>query len=110
MKIALITDQHWGARADSIAMISYFKKFYDEIFFPYLKEHEITYVIDCGDSVDRRKYINFLTLQYVKEFFYDRLENMDIKLDMIVGNHSTYYKNSNDINSCNLLFSRYKNV
>ena len=37
----------------------FFHKFYNEIFFPYLKEHNIKTLIHLGDVVDRRKFINF---------------------------------------------------
>ena len=38
MKVAIITDQHFGARKGSKFLHEYFKKFYDEVFFPYLEE------------------------------------------------------------------------
>ena len=38
MKIALINDTHFGARNDSQAFMDYFRKFYEEIFFPTLEE------------------------------------------------------------------------
>ena len=37
----------------------------------YLKENNITTVIDLGDTFDRRKYVNFHTLQQVKKFYFD---------------------------------------
>ena len=36
MKIALITDTHFGARNDSQIFTEHFMKFYDKIFFPFL--------------------------------------------------------------------------
>ena len=36
MKIALVTDTHFGARSDSQPFDAFFKKFYSEIFFPEL--------------------------------------------------------------------------
>ena len=41
MKVAIITDQHFGARKGSKFLHEYFKKFYDDVFFPYLKKHKI---------------------------------------------------------------------
>ena len=59
MKIALLNDTHFGARNDSLIFDDFFHKFYNEIFFPYLKEHNIKTLIHLGDVVDRRKFINF---------------------------------------------------
>ena len=59
MKIALLNDTHFGARNDSNIFDEYFYKFYDNVFFPYLKENNIKTLIHLGDIVDRRKYINY---------------------------------------------------
>ena len=59
MKIALITDLHFGARNDNQGFANYFQRFYSQIFFPYLKEHNIDTVVDLGDTFDRRKFISF---------------------------------------------------
>ena len=72
-KIALITDQHFGGKQDSQYFSDYIEKFYTNQFFPYLAENNITTVIDLGDTFDRRKYVNFNTLQQVKKFYFDVL-------------------------------------
>ena len=72
MKIALLTDTHFGARNDSPAFSKYFFKFYDEVFFPYLKENEITTILHAGDFMDRRKYVNYNILNQVRRRFVDR--------------------------------------
>ena len=59
MKIAIITDQHFGARKNSKLFHDYFLEFYDKIFFPKLEELGITCVIDMGDTFDNRTGINF---------------------------------------------------
>jgi len=99
MKIALIADTHWGARNDSPAFINYFNKFYDEVFFPYLQENNIKTLIHLGDVVDRRKFINHNTAYNFKLKFWNRLEELNINTHIIIGNHDTYYKNTNEVNA-----------
>ena len=59
MKVAIITDQHFGARKSSKNLHEYFKKFYDDIFFPTIEKEGITTVVDMGDTFDTRKGIDF---------------------------------------------------
>jgi predicted phosphodiesterase len=99
MKIALINDTHWGARNDSPAFIDYFNRFYDEIFFPYLQENNINTIVHLGDVVDRRKFINHNTAHNFKLKFWDKIDLLKIDTHVIIGNHDTYYKNTNEINA-----------
>lgn len=99
MKIALITDTHWGVRNDNVAFLDNSKKFLDNTFFPYLDEHNIRTVIHLGDIVDRRKYININTARRLREDFLEPLANRDIDFHLIIGNHDTYFKNTNETNS-----------
>ena len=110
MKIAIITDQHFGCRKNSKLFHDYFLKFYNDIFFPYLEEHGITTVIDMGDTFDSRKGIDFSSLAWAKDNYYDRLKSMGIHVHTIVGNHTAYYKNTNDVNAVDLLLREYDNV
>lgn len=109
MKLALLGDTHFGARNDSPAFHKLFARFYDEVFFPYLEKENILHVIQLGDVFDRRKYINFQTLKSSREYFFDRL-NRDYTSWLFVGNHDTYYKNTNDVNSPELLLGEYHNI
>ena len=99
MKIALINDTHWGARNDSPAFIDYFNRFYNEIFFPYLQQNNINTIIHLGDVVDRRKFINHNTAHNFKLNFWDKIDLLNIDTHVIIGNHDTYYKNTNEINA-----------
>ncbi len=110
MKIAIITDQHFGARKNSKLFHDYFLKFYNNIFFPTLEKEGITTVIDMGDTFDIRKSIDFGALRWAKDNYFDRLESMGITLHSIVGNHTAYYKNTNDVNAVDLLLREYDNV
>ncbi len=108
MKIAVITDQHFGARKNSKLFHDFFLKFYNDVFFPTLKKEKITTIIDMGDTFDSRKGIDFSTLSWAKNNYYDRLK--DYKIYTIVGNHTAYYKNTNNINSIDVLLREYNNV
>ena len=99
MKIALLNDTHFGARNDSPAFIKYMNKFYDELFFPYLKENDIDTLVHLGDVVDRRKFINHNTAYNFKKHFWNKLDDMNIDTHVILGNHDTYYKNTNEVNA-----------
>ncbi len=110
MKVAIITDQHFGARKGSKYLHDYFKKFYEELFFPYLEENNIKVVIDMGDTFDNRRNIDLWSLEWAKENYYNKLRDLGITVHTIVGNHTAYYKNTNTVNSVNLLLSEYKNV
>ena len=110
MKVAIITDQHFGARNDSIAFLDFFEKFYEHTFFPTLDANNITTVLVLGDTFDRRKYVNFYALDRAKKMFFDKLEERGIRVHMLAGNHDTYYKNTNEVNSPDLLLVEYGNI
>ena len=105
MKIALLNDSHWGARGDSQIFLDYFMSFFEKVFFPYLKEHNITTIIHAGDFMDRRKFVNFNVLNQVRDRFLSRVSDNKIKMYCILGNHDVYYRNTNRVNSLQELFS-----
>lgn len=107
MKVAVLGDTHFGARNDNQAFHDYFEKFYRDVFFPYLRANGIKQIIQLGDLFDRRKYVNFYTLKRSREYFFDKLVEYDIKMDVFVGNHDTYFKNTNEVNSPELLLQDY---
>jgi len=57
-----------------------------------------------GDLLDRRKYVNFNTLSQVKKRFFTPMHEAGIQVHCIPGNHDTYWKNTNDLNSLRELF------
>ena len=110
MKVAIITDQHFGARNDSVQCLDYYEKFYSTVFFPKLEEAEVKHILILGDTFDRRKFINFNTLARAKKMFFDKAYDAGILITMIAGNHDTYYKNTNEVNSPELTLSSYDNI
>lgn len=105
MKIALITDTHWGFKNDSQEILEYFEKFYRDQFWPVIRDRNIKQIIHLGDIVDRRKYINYVTLNAFKTDFISMLFSTGANLLVLVGNHDVPYRNTNSINAMNQLFS-----
>ena len=110
MRIGLISDTHFGARKNSKLFQDYFEEFYKNVFFPTLDKEGITTVCHLGDCFDSRKGVDFSALSWAKSVFFDPLRERGISLHLIVGNHDAYYKNSNKINSIDLLLREYDNV
>ena len=110
MKIAILNDTHAGVRGDMLEMSKYAGRFYEEVFFPYLDEHDIKHIIHLGDYFDRRKYINFSTLKADKKHFIEPMLERGITMDLILGNHDVYYKNTNDVNAPELLLFESDNI
>lgn len=110
MKIALLTDTHWGARGDNQNIISHFADFYNNVFFPTCESRGVTHIIHLGDVVDRRKYINFYTSYAMNEYFIAPLCDKKMTMDIIVGNHDTFFKDTNSLNSPKELFKKHDNI
>ena len=85
-----------------------FLKFYEDVFFPTLEKEGIDTIVDMGDTFDNRHGVNFSSLSWAKNNYYDRLR--DYTIHTIIGNHTAYYKNTNKINSIYLLLREYDNV
>ena len=110
MKIAILNDTHFGVRNDSEAFRNYQLKFYNEIFFPYLEKHNIKTLVHLGDVVDRRKFINFQTATIFRKQFWDRLYKQQIDTHIIIGNHDTYFKNTNEVNAIDNLYTSFDGI
>ena len=110
MKICILGDTHFGARGDSLDFHTYFKRFYDEVFFPYLLKYRVNTIFQLGDLFDRRKFINFNSLYQAKKYFFDVCQQHKIEVYALVGNHDIAYKNTLEVNSPSLLLRDYENV
>ncbi len=110
MKVAIITDTHFGARKSSQVFHEFFQKFYDDVFFPTLEERDIKACIHMGDAFDNRKNIDFWALNWARKNVYDKFKKLGVKVYQLVGNHDVYYKNTNEINSIESLLEDYDNI
>ena len=94
MKIALLNDTHCGVRNNNQMFAEYQGRFYREVFFPYLDEHNIKNIIHLGDYFDRRRDVNFYSLHKNHEHFIQPMVERGITMDLIVGNHDIYFKST----------------
>ena len=107
MKVALITDTHFGGKNDNVSFASFQAEFYERTFFPICRREKIDACIHLGDAFDRRRYTNYHSLKLAKEMFFNPMQELGVDLHMLLGNHDCYFKNNNDINAVNLTLGEY---
>ena len=110
MNILMISDQHFGVRNDNQVFIDKYRQFYSTVVLPFIKKNCIKHVICLGDTFDRRKSINFHSLDAAKEMWFDPLKENGVHMWMLIGNHDIYYKNTLKINAPSHLLSGYDNI
>lgn len=109
MKVCVLGDTHFGCRNDLQLFHDHFEKYYQWMF-EKLEQEGVTHIVQLGDLWDRRKYINFNTLNRARQYFFDQLQARGIQLDTLVGNHDIYWRESVEVNSSDLLLKDYTNV
>lgn len=110
MRCAILGDTHFSTRQGSKVFSDFFEKFFENTFFPYLIENNIDTVIQLGDLFCHRRYINFNGFSDSKRFFFDKLQEHNIQLYVLVGNHDSVYKDTISLNSPDLLLNEYNNI
>jgi DNA repair exonuclease SbcCD nuclease subunit len=109
VRIAILTDNHWGIRNDSNIFAENQIKFFEEVFFPYLKENGIKRILHLGDFYDNRKQVAVKTIHKARKHFLNKLRWEGIHMDIIPGNHDIVYKNTLTPNSLKELLGHYMN-
>ena len=109
MKIAILNDTHCGIRNSSEIFLDNSEKFYTEVFFPECEKQGIKHILHLGDYYDHRKFVNFKALNHNRRVFLDRLRKRGMTMDIIPGNHDTYYKNTNELNGLKECLGHYMN-
>ena len=93
----VIGDLHIGARNNSEVFLNFMEKFFNEELFPYILKNNVTTVIQLGDTLDKRKSIDFTVSDFLIKNWLMWFNSHKVQLYSIVGNHDTYYKNTNEI-------------
>ena len=109
MKIAILNDTHCGIRNSSEVFLDNAAIFYKEVFFPECERQGIDQIVHLGDFYDNRKFINFKAMNHVRKHFLQELRTRGMKMDIIPGNHDTYFKNTNELNSLKECLGHYMN-
>ena len=109
MKIAILNDTHCGIRNSSEVFLDNAEKFYNDVFFPECEKQGIKHILHLGDYYDHRKFVNFKALNNNRRIFLDRLRKRRMTMDIIPGNHDTYYKNTNELNGLKECLGHYMN-
>src|SRR5574343_969484 len=105
--IAILTDIHIGLRNSNKFFHDRLFEFLENTFLAYIKEHQIKHLLILGDTFDKRKNIDFATLHDARKRFFDVLLELGVDVKIIYGNHDVYHKNTNEVNSIDLLVQDY---
>ena len=98
MKYVLLTDTHLGVRADAEHLAKMQMRFYREQLVPFMLERKICTILHAGDFFDKRQFITLKTMYACREFI-ELLASNDISMNLICGNHDVLYRDTNDVNS-----------
>ena len=109
MKIAILNDTHCGIRNSSEIFLNNAERFYNNVFFPECEKHGIKQIVHLGDYYDHRKFVNFKALNHNRRIFLDQIRKRGMSMDIIPGNHDTFYKNTNELNSLKECLGHYMN-
>lgn len=109
-KIAMITDVHFNVRNASQFYLNHQKRFYNDVFFPYLKEHDIKHLLFLGDFWEDRRKLDIVGMNIAFKHFLDPLEELGVRVHWIYGNHDIVYRNDNSVNAIDFLGKMYPNL
>jgi DNA repair exonuclease SbcCD nuclease subunit len=109
LKIAIITDTHFGKGNDSLKHDDHFRKFYTDFFFPTIEREGVRVLRHGGDLYDRRRFINFDILNRSRGYFVDPASSVFDDIEMALGNHDIYVNESSALNGASLLTNHLKN-
>lgn len=102
MKIAVISDIHFGVNYEKSIFKEYQRDFF-KTFWAGIDERQINTIFFLGDFFHHRRMVNFDTVDLAVECWFNPAMDRDTKIYMLVGNHDVFYKTTNRLNSLDLL-------
>ena len=110
MKLAIVGDMHIGVRNDMQCIAEHQAEFFSTFLFPELKTRNIDTIMQMGDLFDKRQYLSLKTMQHFQDSFYTLLEDYNINMTMLLGNHDVLYRNTNYVNSPDLYLTSHERI
>ena len=102
MKISILGDLHFGTRSGNEYFLDFQLKWLD-YFLKECKNNGVEKIIQLGDFFDTRKSTDNQVLYALINIFIPMINKYDIKWEVLVGNHDIYYKNTNRVNTIDIL-------
>lgn len=106
----LLNDTHIGKKGFCPVVSSYMLNYHVTKVLPFVLENKITKIIHLGDVFDNREKMDIDILRQWRRGWFDLLNEHNIQMDVICGNHDTYYKNTNSVSSVEEFLEAYKNI
>lgn len=107
MKIAIISDTHFGTKKNNSEFLNSQLNFFNKCFFPHLEKNKIKTIIHLGDMFDNRQNLNVNILNEVDKLMIDKFNKYNTYI--LIGNHDTMMKTTIDIHSLKP-FRHLKNI
>jgi len=109
-KVVFLGDTHLGVRNDSPLFMNHQRKFFYDVLFPYMKEHNIKRILQFGDLGDKRKGMSFNAKTFLDKLLLDSYTLCGATWDIYAGNHDQMYRNDASVTLQNTLLSNVHNV
>jgi hypothetical protein len=105
MKRLLFGDLHWQNPSYNFITDRALSKVFKDQIWPYAEKHQIKIADQFGDFTHDKKQINKQTAKLIHESFTQPAKDLKMEVHLICGNHDAYFRNSNEVNSLQTLFS-----
>lgn len=109
-KVLIIGDLHIGARNNSGVFLEFMKNYFTKELYPLIESEGVTHVIQLGDTLDKRKSIDFTVSAFLIKEWFSWFDDHDVQLWSIIGNHDTYYKSTNELSGVKQYEPIFRNV
>ena len=108
MKLILLGDTHFDINNGNADIYNIQKRMFTEQLFPYMKKHDIKDIFQFGDFTHNRTTLSLNVQHNLKVDIFDYIEENDLQLYTLIGNHDIYYKNTLDVFSLEIFEKAYK--